>query len=134
MFTIGRQCKPPRRFALPAPILPPALTLSEDTEHVIIAGSGVVGEDGSQHVGTRDPARRDVEAAAHTLPVAAPGARGAADGVVLVDCVAREREARESVLVDPAAPAGASVAAGPTGAADCRVVAEGAIADGERRA
>src|SRR5262245_47189082 len=136
MLTLGRQCKPPGRFALPAPILPPALTLSEDPEHVIIAGSGVVGEDGSQHIGTRDPARRDVETAALTLPVAAPETSPTADGVVVFNRVAQEEERRVNVPVheDPAPQAIAAAVASAPSAADGAVVSHSAVADGERRA
>ena len=47
-----------------------ALTEAEGPEHVVIAGGGVVAADDRQQVGPRGPARREAEAAAHTLPVA----------------------------------------------------------------
>src|SRR5262245_56047043 len=108
-----------------------ALALVQNSKHVVVAGGGVVAEDGRQRIGVGDAARRDVEAAAHTLAVAAPETCLPTDGVVVIDRGAQEGEGRECVLEDPAAQA---VAAEPAGTADGEVVGERAAAYGERRA
>src|SRR6516164_5260934 len=84
---------------------------TQDPEHIVIAGGGVVVGDVGQQVGARGPARREVEAAAFTLPGAAPEARGAAPCAVVFDRGAQKGEGREFVLEDPAPLAIAAVTA-----------------------
>src|SRR5262245_39757816 len=116
-----------------APIPRTALTLAEGSEYVVVAGRGVVGEDGRQQVGAREAARLEVQAATFTLAVAAPDAGGAAEGEVVADRGALEGEGRECVLEDPAPLAVLAVAARAASAADGEVVGHGAAADGEHR-
>src|SRR5262245_17575869 len=68
-----------------APVPRTVLTLAEGSGHVVVAGRGVVCEDGCQQVGARHPARLEVQAATLTLTVAAPEAGGTADGEVVTD-------------------------------------------------
>src|SRR5581483_7396937 len=63
------------------------------TEHIVVAGGGVIGEDDRQRVGAREPARREVEAAALAQAGAAAVPRGAAVGPVEDDGTTQECEA-----------------------------------------
>src|SRR5262245_10056381 len=103
---------------MPVPVLSPALTKAEGPEQIVIAARSVVGEDQRQRVGAHGPARRDIESAAHTLPVAAPETRRPADGVVAFDRGVCERERRESVLEDPASLTISAFVASAPGATD----------------
>src|SRR5262249_26464889 len=105
---------------------------TQDPEHIVVAGGGVVAGDDGQQVGARGPARFEVEAAAFPLPVAAPEARGAADGEVVVHRGAQQDEGRVLVLEDPA-PLAVLAPAGPPAARACEVGAPGAADEGERR-
>src|SRR5262245_34880751 len=71
----GRGRRPIKRGR---PLVPPLrgllLTLLERAENVVVAGGGVVGEDGRQQIGARRPARREVEAATHAQSRAAAAA------------------------------------------------------------
>src|SRR5687768_6485208 len=71
--------------------------LNKDPEHVVVARGGVVGEDHRQ-VGGRDPPRRNVDTAAHTLAGAAAAARSAL-GPVERDETTVEREVRRAERV-----------------------------------
>src|SRR5690349_48661 len=106
------------------------LALAKGPEHVVVAGGGVVAGDDRHCIGACDPARRDVEAAAHALAIASAEARAAAVGMVVFDRVALEGESRVRVLVDAASQA---VAATAPVAGDSEVVGHRTVADGERR-
>src|SRR5262249_57935777 len=70
--------------------------VAEVAEDVVVAGGGMVGEDGRHQVGARDPSRREEEAAALAQARAAAVPRGAAVGLVERDQAAPEREARRA--------------------------------------
>src|SRR5262245_5962999 len=111
---------------MPVPVLPPRLTKVEIPEHVVVAGRGVVGEDGRHEVRARDPSRREEEATALAQARAAAVPRGAAVGPVERDQAAQECEARRALwggpaVKDAAALAVAAVAAVAAGAAGGRV-------------
>src|SRR5262249_60069296 len=116
-----------------APVARTALTRSERSGHVVIAGGRVVAGDGRQQVGAGEAARLEVQAATLTLAVAAPEAGGTAEGEVVTDRDALEGEGRECVLEDPTSLAVLAVAARAAIAAEGEVVVHGAAADGEHR-
>ena len=92
------------------------------TEHIVVAGGGVVGADDRQQVGARYPTRCEVEAAALAQAGAAAIARSTAVGPVERDKTASDREARRALgggpaVEDAAALAVTAVAAKAAGAA-----------------
>src|SRR5262249_48539317 len=98
------------------------------------AGGGVVGEDGRQQVGERDPARREVEPAA--LACAAADARRPTVGPVECDETVVEHEVRRaewvwSAVEDAAAQAVAAVAAQAAGAPNGQVADQPLRGNGE---
>jgi hypothetical protein len=70
--------------------------MTEAPIHVVVAGGGVIGEDGRQQVGARIPARREVEATALAQSGATSLSRGTANSLVEYDETAVEREARRA--------------------------------------
>src|SRR5262245_51643415 len=116
-----------------------ASAITESAEHVVVAGGGVVGEDGGHQVGTRDPAGREVEPAALAQAGASARARRAAVGPVERDETALEREAGRADQVGTAVEATATlamtaVAPGAAGAADGPVQGNQRVGHGEHAA
>src|SRR5262245_27758321 len=79
-----------------------ASAVAEVAEDVVVAGGGMVGEDGRHQVGARHPVRCEEEATALAQARAAAVARGAAVGPVERHQAAQEREARRADWGGPA--------------------------------
>src|SRR5262245_19072508 len=95
----------------------------EGTENVVVAGCGVVGEDGRQKIGARDSSGGQVEAAAQALAGAPARPSSSAVGPVERDETALEREAWRAdwggtAVEDAAAQSVAAAAGRAAGAAD----------------
>jgi hypothetical protein len=92
-------------FAATASLLPckdHASAIAEVAEDVVVAGGGMVGEDGRHQVRARDPSRREEEATALAQARAAAVPRGTAGGLVVGDRAAVQREARRALWGGPA--------------------------------
>ena len=55
---------------------------TQDPEHVVVTGGGIVSKNGREQVHAHGSAGDDVDAAAHALPVTAADASGTAVGAV----------------------------------------------------